>query len=250
MATFRVFSGGSLASLYLLLALGVASAVENPNQLTAAEQSAGWRLLFDGVSTQGWHAFKQPGRPVQGWEVQEGWLHCRGKGGADAISEQQFEQFELTWEWKLEASGNSGLKYFVVDTRSSPLGHEYQMQDDPKDAQGKVIPGKHITASFYDVLKPTATLPAKPPGEINQSRILVQGNHVEHWLNGVRVLSYDCGSEAVQQAVADSKFKTTAGFGIRLKGHLLLQNHGTPVWFRGIKIRDLSGRTTSQAQPR
>jgi hypothetical protein len=146
----------------------------------------------------------------------------------------------LQWDWKLEQGGNSGLKYFVLESRNSALGHEYQMLDDQINPDGKLAEGKRLTASFYDVLKPSVPPPSKPMGEINRSRILVKGNHVEHWLNGVKVLEYECGSETLKAAVAESKFKTVPGFGQRVKGHLLLQDHHSNVWFRNIKIRDLS----------
>jgi hypothetical protein len=129
------------------------------------------------------------------------------------------------------------VKYFVTETRNAALGHEYQMIDDERSPDATSISGKHVTASFYDVLKPTATPPTRPAGEMNQSRILVKGNHVEHWLNEVKVLEYECGSEAVKAAVAASKFKTTAEFGNKIKGHILLQDHQSEVWFRNVKIR-------------
>jgi hypothetical protein len=225
-----------------LLLLAPAAFAAEPNHLTSADKAAGWQLLFDGKTTQGWHTFKKDTFPAKGWVVEDGWLHCLGEHGGDIVSEPQFDQFELVWEWKLAPGGNSGLKYFVSDTRSSALGHEYQMLDDDQHPDAKLGAGKRVTASFYDVLKPTVKPPAKPMGEINQSRILVHGNHVEHWLNGVMVLEYEAGSEAVKTAVAASKFNKTPQFGERLKGHILLQDHESNVWFRNVKIRDLSTR--------
>ncbi len=104
-----------------------------------------------------------------------------------------------------------------------------------------------MTASFYDVLKPTRVA-TKPAGAINQSRIVVRGNHVEHWLNGEKVLEYECGSEAVKAAVAQSKFKDTADFGNKIKGHILLQDHRSEVWFRNLKIRSLANDGHERAQ--
>lgn len=228
---------------YLLLAglvtgpAGLSAA--SVNELTAREKSDGWKLLFDGKTTAGWHKFKTAPFPGKGWAVEDGWLHGLAKGGGDIISDDQFDQFELSWEWKIAAGGNSGLKYFVADTRSSALGHEYQMIDDAKNEDAKAPQGKHVTASFYDVLAPTSKLPLKAAGEINESRILVKGSHVEHWLNGVKVLEYDCGSDGTKAAVAGSKFKTTPDFGTCVKGHILLQDHSSQVWFRNIKIRSL-----------
>lgn len=210
----------------------------NPNELSAEEKAAGWRLLFDGQTPKGWHSFKRTSFPANGWVVEDGWFHCLGKDGGDVLSDSEFDQFELKWEWKIEPGGNSGLKYFVLESRNAALGHEYQMLDDERNPDGRIAQGKHVTASFYDVLKPSVAPPTKPIGEINQSRILVKGDHVEHWLNGVKVLEYECGSESVKAAVAASKFKNVRGFGDRVKGHLLLQDHHSNVWFRDIKIRD------------
>ncbi len=228
---------GFCGALALLLVGVTAVAAPTPNQLTGEEKAAGWKLLFDGKTTEGWRTFKKQTFPAKGWVVEEGWLHCLGKGGGDIISDAEFGDFELQWEWKQAPAGNSGVKYFVTETRNAALGHEYQMIDDEREPDANSADGKRVTASFYDVLKPAVIPPTKPPGEINQSRILVKGNHVEHWLNGVKVLEYECGSEAVRAAVAASKFKTTTGFGTKIKGHLLLQDHGSEVWFRNLKVR-------------
>jgi len=214
----------------------------SPNQLSEEERAGGWKLLFDGKTTQGWRSFKKPTFPTTGWVVEDTWLHCLGQGGGDIITDAEFADFELKWEWKIAPGGNSGLKYFVLETRKNALGHEYQLIDDDREPDAKVADGKRGTASFYDVLKPTAPPPIRPAGETNQSQIIVKGNHVEHWLNGKKVLEYSCSSELVKDAVANSKFKTTDGFGTKVKGHLLLQDHGGQVWFRNVKIRPLSPR--------
>lgn len=228
-----------LLSICLTGIFPIAALCAAHNELSSQEKAEGWKLLFDGKTTAGWQKFKNPTRQVNGWVIEDGWLHALAKGGGDIVSEEQYDHFELQWDWRLAPNGNSGVKYFVTETRNSALGHEYQMIDDEKNEDAKVAKGKHVTASFYDVLGPTVNPPAKPPGEINSSRILVKGNHVEHWLNGVKVLEYECGSEVVKSAVAGSKFKTTPGFGTCAKGHILLQDHGTEVWFRNIKIRPL-----------
>jgi hypothetical protein len=230
-----------IRSFAVLIAVASLARAAESNQLSPAEKADGWKLLFDGKSTDGWHSYQKKLFPAKGWVVEDGWLHGLGQGGGDILSDGEYDQFELQWEWRLASAGNSGLKYFVLETRKTALGHEYQMLDDARNPDGKVAAGKHVTASFYDVLKPTVSPPTRPMGEINQSRILVRGNHVEHWLNGVKVLEYECGSPAVQAAVADSKFKNVAGFGNCVKGHILLQDHGSKVWFRDIKIRRLVG---------
>jgi hypothetical protein len=235
---------GPCWSLVLLVAAASLLSAAPANQLTDKDKAAGWKLLFDGKTTQGWHTFKKQSFPDKGWLVEDGWLHCLGKGGGskgggDVISDAEFNDFELQWEWKQASAGNSGLKYFILESRKEALGHEYQMIDDEREPDAKKAEGKRVTASFYDVLAPTTQPTVKPPGEINSSRILVKGNHVEHWLNGVKVLEYECGSEAVKAAVAASKFKTTAGFGDKVTGHLLLQDHNSEVWFRNLRIRGL-----------
>ena len=230
-----------LLAFSIVLAVTSALAADAPNQLTEEEKAGGWKLLFDGKTTQGWHTFKKQTFPEKGWDVSESWLHGAGKGGGDILSDAEFDQFELQWEWKQAPGGNSGLKYFVLETRNSALGHEYQMVDDERETDARTY-SKHATASFYDVLKPTTKLPIRPAGETNLSRIVVKGNGVEHWLNGVKVLDYSCSSEAVKAAVAQSKFRNVRGFGDRVKGHLLLQEHGSEVWFRNLKIREISGQ--------
>lgn len=225
-----------------LLASVVFAGAAETNQLTAAEKAEGWRLLFDGKTTQGWRSFKKPEFPAKGWEVTNGWLHCLGQKGGDIISKDEFAEFDLEWEWKLAPGGNSGVKYFVLESRKGPIAHEYQMLDDEVHPDGKLAEGKRLTATFYDVLKTTVKTPVRPMGEINQSRVRVKGNHVEHWLNGVKVLEYDCGSPELKAAVAKSKFKDEAGFGNQVTGHILLQDHDFNVWFRNVKVKDLAGK--------
>ena len=223
------------------LILAAAAAMAADNSLTKQEAAAGWKLLFDGKTTQGWRMFKKQSFPHQGWVVEDGWLHCLGKGGGnkgggDIITDAEFDDFELEWEWKIAPAGNNGVKYFVIETRDEALGHEYQMIDDERAPGVDKGNRKQLTAAFYAVLAPSHP-PIKPPGEINSSRVLVKGNHVEHWLNGVKVLEYECGSEVVRAAVAASKFKNKPGFGNKVRGHILLQDHNSEVWFRNVKLR-------------
>ena len=228
---------GILGAILLTGSAGLAAA---PNQLTDKEKANGWILLFDGKTTDGWRSFKKQTFPQKGWVVEDGWLHCLGNGGGDIITDAEFTDFDLQWDWKQAPAGNSGVKYFITEERASAIGHEYQMIDEEKEPDAKLADGKRVTASFYDVLKPTKVA-TKPPGETNHSRILVKGNHVEHWLNGEKVLGYECGSDALKAAIAQSKFKTTAGFGDKIKAHILLQDHHSQVWFQNIKLRPLSG---------
>jgi len=223
----------SFASLVLVLSLArLASAAP-------AQDGPGWVSLFDGKTTHGWRSFKKPGFPDHGWQVEEGWLHCLGKNGGDIITDQEFENFELEWDWKQAPGGNSGLKYFITEKRASAVGHEYQLIDEAREPDAKLGEGKRVTAAFYDVLKPAEVPPTKPAGEINHSKLVVRGNHVQHWLNGAKVLEYDCGSEALKAAVAESKFKNVQGFGEKIKGHILLQDHHSEAWFRNIRVHEL-----------
>jgi hypothetical protein len=205
-----------------------------PNVLTPDEKAAGWKLLFDGTTTQGWRSFRKHSFPSKGWVAEDGWLKCvpRARGG-DIITLDQFENFELQWEWRIPARANSGIKYFITEERRQAIGHEYQMIDDNvfKSPKGQ-------TAAFYDVFAPKPHKPIKLAPEINHSKIVVQGNNVEHWLNDEKVLTYQAGSAEVQAAVAQSKFKEVPGFGSKIRGHILLTEHNDEAWFRNIKIRE------------
>jgi hypothetical protein len=241
---------GLLSSFILLRAAGESLSSSPPaasppiaatgvNQISAEEAAGHWKLLFDGKTTAGWRGFKKKSFPAKGWDVENDWLHCQVSGGGDIITDQEFNDFELTWEWKIAPEGNSGVKYFITEKRDSAIGHEYQMIDDQRNPDARVPGHSHVTASFYDVLKPEREVPVKGPGEINSSKILVKGNHVEHWINGVKVLEYSCGSETVREAVQRSKFKKVPNFGDKIPGHILLQDHHSEVWFRNIKLREL-----------
>jgi hypothetical protein len=212
---------------------------DEPNRITDAEKKAGWKLLFDGETLNGWRGFKKSGPPAQGWEVSGGVLTCvsRGKGG-DIVTTGTFDDFELSWEWKMPPRSNNGVKYFITEERDGPIGHEYQLIDDALVKED----GLSSTASFYLIVAPKRDKKVKPSGEWNQSRILVQANHVEHWLNGEKVLEYECGAGAILDQVAKTKFKSTPGFGKKIRGHILLTYHNDECSFRNIKIRELAAK--------
>lgn len=239
-AVQRCTKSGALAGCLLVALIGclaaqVGAAETALNELTAAEKAAGWRLLFDGKTTNGWRSFKKTTFPQQGWVVEDGVLtKVAGVRGGDIISNDEFVDFDFEWDWKIEPKANNGIKYFITEERNSAVGHEYQMLDDSLP-----VPKKEKTASFYDVLPPIDNAPVKTPGEWNHSRVLVQGNHVEHWLNGAKVLEYELGSEEVKAAIAKSKFRNVKDFGTRIKGHILLTDHRDGASFRNLKIREL-----------
>ncbi len=208
--------------------------------LTEAEKKAGWRLLFDGKSLSGWRAFKKPEPPATGWEIQNGELICvKGGKGGDLLSKETFDNFEFAWEWKMPPKSNNGVKYFITEERGGAIGHEYQMIDD------SLVKGheESSTAAFYLVVAPDAAKKqVKPSGEWNQSRILVQGNHVEHWLNGAKVVEYELGDPKILEQVAKTKFKGVKDFGTKIRGHLLLTYHNDECRFRNLKVRELAAK--------
>lgn len=223
--------------LSLILVLCSITATARQNTLTAGEQAAGWRLLFDGETMQGWRTYG--GKPAGGWEVVDGTLHAIAKvKGSAIITEEKFSDFEFSWEWKLPLAGNNGVKYFVTEERPKSPGHEYQMLDDEAHADGKKGTDRH-TAAFYDVLPPAQDKPMRKVGEWNYSRLVVRGDVVEHWLNGKNVLTYELGSATVKAGLASSKFSDQPGFGDKIEGHLMLTYHQDDCWFRNLKVREL-----------
>jgi inosose dehydratase len=207
--------------------------------------NGGWTPLFDGASLAGWRGYKKPDASSTRWRVENGMLTIPAndgkdtRGALDLITTSTYDQFELAFEWRVSSGGNSGVKYFVLEDMDSAIGHEYQIIDDAKHPDALVGPERQ-TSSFYDVMT-ASDRPIKPAGEWNDSRIVVSGTHVEHWLNGKRVLQYELESPALKAAVDDSKFKGIARFGTRQKGHILVQDHGDQVWYRNIRIRPSHG---------
>ena len=184
------------------------------------------------------------------WKVESGMLTVDPgdgsdtRGARDLITTGTYDNFELAFEWKITPGGNSGVKYFVLEDRDSAIGHEYQVIDDSGHPDAKIGPHRQ-TAALYDVF-PAANRPIKPAGEFNQSRIVVNGRNVQHWLNGTRVLQYELSSPALQAAVDKSKFKGIERFGKPQKGHILVQDHGDRVWYRSIRIKAVAPTAASR----
>ncbi len=217
------------------------------NQLTRSEQKAGWKSLFDGKTFTGWRGFHQEKVPA-GWIIEDGCISRvaaqgqLGEAGGDLITADQFDNFEFTMEWKISKGGNSGIKYLVSESLPakghSAISFEMQVLDDDNHPDAKQgINGNRKASALYDIMPPNTNKKLKPVGEFNEIRLVVKGNHIEHWLNGAKVLEFERGSEAFKALVAQSKFKTQPLFGTFAKGHLLLQEHGDKVWYRNIKIR-------------
>jgi hypothetical protein len=208
---------------------------------TAAAQPAatdGWATLFDGKSLAGWRAFNSE-QPPAGWEVKDGVLARTGRGG-DLMTVRQFGSFELELDFRISEGGNSGIMYRVTTEGQAPYwsGPEYQILDNERHADAKNGPDR-LTAANYDLIAPSASV-SKPAGEWNIARIVVKGNHVEHWLNGTKVVEYEFGSPAWTTMVAESKFKAWPIYGKAARGHIVLQDHGDLVEFRNIRIKDLN----------
>jgi hypothetical protein len=210
-----------------------------PNTLTPEEIDGGWTLLFDGISPRGWKRFNHPDFPKSGWIVEKGILTIQsGWGGGDIVTVDQYSNYELQLEFRLTSRANSGIKYFVQP--KSTLGLEYQILDDEHHPDAKKgVRGNRTVASLYDLI-PAENKQVHPPGEWNQARIIVKGRRVEHWLNGIRVVVYDRGTQIFRALIAKSKYKDIPHFGLHQKGHILLQDHGDTVSFRNIKIRVLA----------
>ena len=219
-----------------LLALAPACADQSGmNTLTQAERAAGWRLLFDGRTTDAWRGYH--GDSMPGWRVVDGALTRVGDGG-DIMTKDQFGNFELSLEWKIESGGNSGVMYRVTGEYDYTYksGPEMQVLDDAKHADGQ----SRLTAAGSDyALYPSPAGAVKPAGEWNQARILVNGNHVEHWLNGTKVVEYELGSPDWAARVKASKFAEWPNYGLAKTGYIALQDHGNWVAYRNIKIRVL-----------
>jgi hypothetical protein len=226
----------ALMAAGLMLAAGDGGAQSSLNTLTAEEKAAGWRLLFDGKSTAGWRAYGADSMP-SGWQAVDGSL-TRVSRAVDIITRDQFGDFELTLEWKVEPRGNSGIFYRAVEGlewiyHGAP---EYQILDDPGHRDGQnPLTSAGSNYGLYGVPRGVV----KPAGEWNSTRIVAKGSHVEHWLNGQKVVEYEQGSPEWARLVDGAKFKAWPQYGKAMRGHIGLQEHGGRVEFRNIKIREL-----------
>jgi hypothetical protein len=217
---------------------GSAAPAAAPNTLTAQEQAAGWRLLFDGRTLNGWRGYKRD-TPPAGWQVVDGALTRVGEGG-DLLTAEEFGSFELALDWKISPGGNSGIIYRVVEDPALEYvwqsGPEMQVLDNAGHPDGRVP--STSAGSDFALYAPVRDV-TRPVGEWNQARIVVNGNHVEHWLNGVKLLQYELGSPEWEARVQASKFRTMPRYGRASRGHIALQEHEAWVAFRNVRIRPL-----------
>jgi hypothetical protein len=222
-----------------LAGTAVLAAGPAPNTLSPAEKAEGWSLLFDGKTTTGWRAFKAQHMP-DGWSVVDGALVRTGKGG-DIITVDTFDSFDLKFDWRIAKNGNSGVFFHVTEAPDAAqvwhTGPEYQILDNDGHRDARNGPDRFAGANY--ALHPPSKHELKPVGQWNESRIVVKGAHVEHWLNGAKVVEYELGSPDWEQRVNASKFKDTPRYGREKRGHIALQDHGDEVAFRNIKIRRL-----------
>ena len=237
--------------------IGLAFAIVAVGCATPAQaQSSEWRSLFDGKSFDGWRGLGYDSVPSAHWKTENGTIKKIANGqvprqadgqpavGGDLMSKETFKDFELSWEWKISAGGNSGVKYNVSEEISmaqapnhAAVGFEYQLLDDSL-AEDNKIPS-HRAGALYDLIAPNADGSVKPAGEWNTSMLIFRGNHGEHWLNGKKVVEFDLGTPVMDSLLAKSKYRVIRNFAERRAGHIVLQDHGDEVYFRNIKIRKI-----------
>jgi len=222
--------------------VSVAASVKDTvvNQLSPDEKAAGWNLLFDGQTLNGWRGYQN--KPITAWDVEDGTLHCNGHKkdapATDLITDKEYTDFELSIQWKISPASNSGIMFHVIEKYPHTFysGPEYQIIDD-KGWPGTLEPWQHTGCNY--AMQVPDTIPVNPVGEWNTTKIVVHGAHVEHWLNGMKILEYELWSPEWKKQKAAGKWKDAAGYGMSKTGHIALQYHGGDVWFRNIKLKEL-----------
>jgi len=223
--------------------------VDSGNMLTSEEQAAGFVMIFDGKTTQGWRGYNKPEFPDSGWIVDEGTLRCIGSGqgeaggaGGDIIYNKKFKDFHLKLEWKISQKGNSGILYLAQEIPDEPVwksAPEMQVLDNIGHIDANLgKDGNRKAGSLYDLI-PAVPQNAKAVGEWNTAEIIVSQGTVVHKQNGETVLEYHIGTPDWDKMIKASKFKDFPEFGKYIEGYIALQDHGNDVWYRNIKIRAL-----------
>jgi hypothetical protein len=206
------------------------------------KNAADWEILFDGNSTEKWRGYKKTDFPSANWKVEDGVLKTNPNAQPiDLVSKEEYGDFDLRVEWKVTPGANSGIIYRANEEGEEAwqTGPEMQILDDDKHADGKNP--KTTAGALYALIAPTnKTL--KPVGKWNKVRVIARGNHIEHWLNGKKVVEYDMNSPELQALIKESKFAPFLKFAKLPSGHVVLQHHQDEVWFRDIKIRRLKGQ--------
>jgi len=222
--------------------------VAGDNQLTQKEKEEGWQLLFDGETMNGWRRIYTDSPPIQGWHVTDGCLVIEDNqaresaNGGDLITIKEYDNFDFSFDFKLTPSANSGIKYFVDESIGDPdsgygFGPEYQIIDDGAGFRNLPVGGK--LAGLYELIEVPDTKKVNPIGEWNTGRIVSRNNHVEHWLNEELLITYVLGSDEFKALVQKSKFKDKEGYAAQAKGYILIQDHGSSVSYKNLKVREL-----------
>ncbi len=220
------------------------------NTLTEQEQNEGWKLLWDGKTTEGWRGAKISTFPEKGWSIENGILKVRpsdgreSANGGDIVTTSTYRNFILSVDFKITEGANSGIKYFVDPDMNkgegSAIGCEFQLLDDLRHPDAKMgVNGNRTLGSLYDLIPARADKPFDIK-KWNTAVVVVEGKHVEHWLNGVKIVEYERGTQMWDAFVDYSKYKDWKDFGNREEGNILLQDHGDEVWFKNIKIKELN----------
>jgi rhamnogalacturonyl hydrolase YesR len=246
-------SGGFLMAASEVYRMGMDCSLPADNRLTEQEKKDGWQLLFEGQTMNGWRRIYTDRLPEYGWRVEDGCLiverHEGGESsnGGDLVTRKEYSDFELTFDFRITAGANSGIKYFVDESLGDPrsaygYGPEYQIIDDGVHPifQTENIPVGCKMGGLYELKEAPDTKKVNPPGQWNTGRIVSKDRHVEHWLNGERMLSYVLGSDEFKEWVRQSKFKDKAGYGQTARGHILIQDHGDKVSYKNMKIKELN----------
>lgn len=230
------------ASILLFLFSAITTSTMAQNSLTAKEKEEGWKLLFDGKTTSGWRTFNTD-KVGAGWKVSNGELYLDKtvkEGRGDILTDKEYQNYELSLEWRIDACGNSGIIFNVVEdpkySATYLTGPEMQVLDNTCHPDAKII--KHRAGDLYDLISSSKET-VKPAGEWNHAQIISNNARMEFWLNGAKVVEFTMHTPQWHEMVSNSKFKTMPDFGKALRGHIALQDHGDQVWFRNIKIKEL-----------